>query len=565
MSLTAASLSSPDRVEDVESGNDASASVGGGQNGSDVAAGVLLAAVMESGSNKEAELSEWMQLSSILTWTKTLGAKTVALQFPDVLLPAVADVVEWLRANGGGTVEWHVLADTSYGACCLDEVAAEHVSADALVHFGHSCLSLPSRIPTKWVFAGVRGDLNEVKAKFVDALVESRGSEGGDVVVVVDVSYMDVFRPLLGSTEAIGEGDSALKVTWVGLNQDRVGWSDDVGWVALGGGSGSGQSKVKSDESAAVFGRVFPAFGEGETSSVHFVWIGPNGTALTSMMLRWSQVASWSSWSAADGWALQGMATNRLLSRRYFLVEKAKDVETFGLLVGTLGVSQYMEALGKVKDTLRAAQKRLYTFLVGKINPAKLANFSEVELFVLIACPEATLLDSREFYQPVITPWELELALAPGRTWTGEYRTDFEEVLASRDQAPGTHVSAEESGEAPTRVSLVDGSLKLNPKYQASVTDGVEEGGVIDDGSGILTTVGGSRALISAKGSAAAYHAEREYKGLDPRIGETAVGPLVEGRGGIAKGYSGEGGGKAVHQGGASDGGEDQDQDQDVE
>ncbi|KAI7520812.1 hypothetical protein KC331_g20051, partial [Hortaea werneckii] len=29
-----------------------------------------------------------------------------------------------------------ILADTSYGACCVDEVAAEHVDADVVVHYG---------------------------------------------------------------------------------------------------------------------------------------------------------------------------------------------------------------------------------------------------------------------------------------------------------------------------------------------------------------------------------------------------------------------------------------------
>jgi diphthamide biosynthesis enzyme Dph1/Dph2-like protein len=34
-----------------------------------------------------------------------------------------------------------VLGDTSYGACCVDEVAAQHLSADVIVHYGRTCLS----------------------------------------------------------------------------------------------------------------------------------------------------------------------------------------------------------------------------------------------------------------------------------------------------------------------------------------------------------------------------------------------------------------------------------------
>ena len=30
----------------------------------------------------------------------------------------------------------------SWYSCCVDEIAAEHVSSDAIIHFGPSCLSM---------------------------------------------------------------------------------------------------------------------------------------------------------------------------------------------------------------------------------------------------------------------------------------------------------------------------------------------------------------------------------------------------------------------------------------
>lgn len=72
---------------------------------------------------------------------------------------------------------------------------------------------------------------------------------------------------------------------------------------------------------------------------------------------------------------------------------------------------------------------RFYTVAVGKLNPSKLANFPEIDVFVIVSCPENSLLDSRDFYRPVITPFELELALNVERTWTGEYSTDFRQLM----------------------------------------------------------------------------------------------------------------------------------------
>jgi diphthamide biosynthesis protein 2 len=97
---------------------------------------------------------------------------------------------------------------------------------------------------------------------------------------------------------------------------------------------------------------------------------------------------------------------------------------------------------------LRQKRKKSYTISVGRLNPAKLANFAEVECFVLVACPENSLIDSKviflprvrssltadgeqEFFKPIVTPYELEIALGiDGTTWGRRYVLDFDELLA---------------------------------------------------------------------------------------------------------------------------------------
>ena len=34
-----------------------------------------------------------------------------------------------------------VMADSTYGSCCVDEVGASHINADCVIHYGHTCLS----------------------------------------------------------------------------------------------------------------------------------------------------------------------------------------------------------------------------------------------------------------------------------------------------------------------------------------------------------------------------------------------------------------------------------------
>jgi diphthamide synthase subunit DPH2 len=72
-----------------------------------------------------------------------------------------------------------------------------------------------------------------------------------------------------------------------------------------------------------------------------------------------------------------------------------------------------LEVIHHCQLLIRKAGKKSYVFSVGKPNVSKLGNYPDVDMFVLVACPFTALLDSMQFMQDVMTPFELELALAP--------------------------------------------------------------------------------------------------------------------------------------------------------
>ena len=73
----------------------------------------------------------------------------------------------------------------------------------------------------------------------------------------------------------------------------------------------------------------------------------------------------------------------RALKRRYFLMMKAKDAARIGVVVATTSVAGYSEMVERLKTVIRAAGKRAYVFYVGKVSPAKLANFAEMDALVM--------------------------------------------------------------------------------------------------------------------------------------------------------------------------------------
>ena len=158
-------------------------------------------------------------------------------------------------------------------------------------------------------------------------------------------------------------------------------------------------------------------------------FIGPEGAALRNFMMTWNRCLFSTFQPSTSTGCAESMSVNRALMKRYYSIERAKDAAVVGILVGTLGVADYLVIIQQLKETIRRAGKKSYMFAMGKLNVAKLANFLEIDVFVLIACPENSLLDSSDFYKPVVTPFEMEVACNHNREWSNDYVTDFRSLL----------------------------------------------------------------------------------------------------------------------------------------
>jgi len=229
-----------------------------------------------------------------------------------------------------------------------------------------------------------------------------------------------------------------------------------------------------------------------------------------------------------------------------------------------------------LKSIIIAAGKRYHIFVIGKLNVAKLANFQEIDLFVLVSCPENSCIDSKEFYKPIITPFELQVALVRGKEWNGDYEVDFSRLfpcLLPEDESQSKADVQIVDDEEEFRFSLISGSLKKNPKYIPQANNNIntehqqfsQEFNSFDNtgkdsseehessnntnsnykklnwsisngnGNGNMELSNMSHSHIEN------FFRSRTFVGLEPKYGETAVGNVVEGRTGLPKGYEGEG------------------------
>ncbi|KAK0537804.1 Diphthamide biosynthesis protein 2 [Tilletia horrida] len=643
-------------------------------------------------SSSKTDLAELYDVERTVSTILAHGFRSVALQFPDEALVDSVPVYWALRDELGRRIrerrrdssaaataktgedalpELYILADTSYGNCCVDEVAAAHVDADLVVHYGHTCLSPTANLPALYVFPRLPIDTAHAATCLADFArtelsVSSTEPESTrrTLVLAYDVSYAHASDEVLAhlrASEAVREAGwevYAMEIDTKRSFEDKVrggraaraplqrgagcactttdgagcgtGCASQAGAGCCGqdgacgpsssasraagetvsstsdardtlfkAGAGPAEANADEDEgtrmalSSGRFVRL-PKDRTLDAASSAVLYLGPESRALTNLLLHlgpafpvlsYDPTQASSSANAAPPVRRETGRTNRLLMQRYAMVQRARDASVVGLLVGTLGVASYLPLLDRLRARLSDARgkgkRKVYTVSVGKLNPAKLANFQEIEVWVLVACPENSLVGSKsglgggrggpnghnpDFWRPIVTPYEMELALGPEGVWTGEYEVDLGR-LADKLEKTGVDDGEEnvkegdqdedEDDEDRPHYSFVTGSYVSRTRYGADNENQDDSSRQQKPGTTVVALRGAGSNAVSVIQSASglthvqggAHLGEREWTGLRRPEGVDRFVPSVleVGRSGIAGGYS--------HAGGEAEGG----------
>lgn len=342
--------------------------------------------------------------------------KRTTLQFPDALVQDAAIVLQLIQKDLDEQLTVWILADTSYSPCCVDEVAAEHVNADLVVHFGDSCLNPVSKIPALYVFGQPYLD----HSKIVESFRETFTSEER-IVIMSDCSYdfhlNDIYSTL--SREFSNLGVAHIDYDMLAENQfvDRASPLD----FPLDFPSVKAVNKV-------VYG---VSDSEDDLQNYKLFHISmPEPPRLLELSTRFSDITVFDPITAQVS---QGPYPS--LMKRYKYMHVARTACTIGILVNTLSLANTRTLLNTVAKWIKDAGKKHYMFVVGKPNVAKLANFDVIDVWVILGCGQSGIIVDQmgEYYKPIITPYELQMALQPEVSWTGKWVTGFKDVLALGD------------------------------------------------------------------------------------------------------------------------------------
>ena len=409
-------------------------------------------------SSADSSLAADMDIAGTVEHIIRGGFKRVALQFPDEELGHAEAVLHLLqkelkereaRAAISTPAELFVLADTSFDGFQIDFVAAQHINADLVVHYGDADLEAEGPLASRFVFGR-----RPVSATALAASLRDQFTPDQRVLVVPALAYAHVATELLAllspthgmvtvafadvereaTPESAPPAVAALPTATatanftdaVAVEQLQAAAVDSGGWRLLGRRLSSAleHETLSSDATALVYvgaedlllsslcvllpraaAYVYEPSGDAaaegagtDAAAVGAAAVGAAAVGAAAVEAAAVEAAAVEAAGGAEG--AQGatagclrrleLQTAKQLMRRYYLVQQAREAQIVGILVGTLSAAGRKSMLAALKGLCRRAGRKHYVFVMGKLNEAKLANFLEVSGDVLLVSHTVT-------------------------------------------------------------------------------------------------------------------------------------------------------------------------------
>ncbi|XP_075992024.1 diphthamide biosynthesis 2 [Anticarsia gemmatalis] len=433
------------------------------------------------------DLETRFDINQTCKWITDNNYSKVCLQFPDELLPFSAKIYEEIKKKID--VDLYILGDTSYASCCVDSVAAMHVQGNAVIHYGHTCFS-KTNIPVYTVLP--KKDL-DIEATLQVLKENFNTDENVKLCLFYDADYEHCKGNI---SKYWFQHYPHSYIAYIELQENPTRFLGRV---------------VRNKD-----GKEFPVDVLQDYICVN---VGTRGQTLFNYTVS----------IAAKEWYLLDPDTSKVerleetmwFKRRRFLVEKCKDAQVVGILICKLAGDQTKDIITRMKQLCKVNGKKSYIVSVGKPNVPKLANFPEIDIYVMIACPENELYltSTKDFYRPIVYPYELEVALNSNREpYFTTHVTDFDQLLPGR-----RHYCDINHIKETTDVSLITGKIR-ETKVDTNEGSSMD---LAEKQNWALESIGQNLQ-------------DRSWKGLEQKLGETEVKKAEEGRKGIPLQYSNE-------------------------
>ena len=375
-------------------------------------------------------------LDSLINFIKdNKDIKTISLQFsPEFQKNFQEDFHEKIKSSLPKDLKIYIIGDTSYSQCCCDETTAMHLNTDIILRIGNSCFTQNKKMPIYYLIDNINfseEQINQFKTEFFEKLENKLKNEKNLENLIF--FYNEKFQKNLIYKIKNDELFKEIK--------EKYGKNIYFCEINIADYDKNTKNKVIYEEREILYGRqIKPKLNKKIDNTFLIVYIGINPDEeklLYELSLRFSNVINdifFISYNESEqkfkGEILDKNFSSKLLYRRFNLIEKAKECNTFGILIGSLSIPNLNKIIDLIKSLLEYQERKVYTLLLGKITEEKLANFTEyIDAFVLIGCPFNPGYNSKAIDKPIITPLDVKYAFDENYSWDGFYSFDIDYIL----------------------------------------------------------------------------------------------------------------------------------------
>ncbi|DAC33285.1 MAG: diphthamide biosynthesis enzyme Dph2 [Candidatus Thalassarchaeaceae archaeon] len=356
------------------------------------------------------------QLDDLVERIKDNDHRLVALQVPEGLKMQALEMMDAIEENSAAKVV--LAADPCYGACDLVHDKMRMMGVELVAHMGHSAMNIDSGMPTHFIPVTYDGD-----------------------------PEIDPVVPILARHKAIAEARMSKKEEELTDEEAQERFLDAVGRVAPLSGTrlglvGSIQhlhllQEYKERLEKAGFDVEIPIGGarltfpgqvlgcnySGDDPTIgHYLFLGSGDFHPIGLVMHTGKPLALLDPYTGEAGEMSLERIERILRQRMGLIFAVDNANSFGILIGEKPGQMRRNLAIRMKRLLETHGKKGYLLALDHVGP-DLIDFYPVDAFVNTACPRIAIDDAVKYDKPLITPFELEVALGE-KQWENGYQFD---------------------------------------------------------------------------------------------------------------------------------------------
>ncbi len=357
------------------------------------------------------------QLEELIERIQKNDNRLVALQVPEGLKMQALEMMDEIETGSGAKVV--LAADPCYGACDLVHDKMKMMGVELVAHMGHSQMNIDSGMPTQFIDVTYDGDpelapvlpmLNAHREIAKNRMAEQPAEN------VSEQEAQERFMDAVGRLTPLKDTKLGLVGSIQHLHllpefHDRLEQAGFDVTIPMGGAR------------LTFPGQVLGCNYSGDDDTIgHYLFLGSGDFHPIGLVLHTGKPLAMLDPYSGDAIEMSFERIERILRQRFGLIMSSMDAQKFGILIG--------EKPGQMRRTLALRMKRLlekhgkkgYLLALEHVGP-ELIDFYPVDAFVNTACPRIAIDDAVKYAKPLLTPFELEVALGE-KKWELGYQFD---------------------------------------------------------------------------------------------------------------------------------------------